>query len=137
MIQLALRFIQLRLRLLHRWHGEGRTIVAVLHDLDLVAREFPSTLLLALDGAHTEKLRAEKGAELEPNEIRGMDAEEILNQFYGQVVFARSPKGWSRPFDPEAFRGIKLNEELIDAQTGEVVAEKDAKLTPRTAGTLP
>ncbi len=37
------------MRLLHRWHGEGRTIVAVLHDLDLVAREFPSTLLLARD----------------------------------------------------------------------------------------
>ena len=35
------------MRLLHRWHGEGRTIVAVLHDLDLVAREFPRTLLLA------------------------------------------------------------------------------------------
>ena len=97
-------------------------------------RKLPaSTLLLALDSAHTEKLRAEKGSELEPNEIRGMDAEEILNQFYGQVVFARGPKGWSRPFDPEAFRGMKLNEELIDAQTGEVVAEKDAKLTPRTA----
>jgi DNA-directed RNA polymerase subunit beta len=97
-------------------------------------RKLPaSTLLLALDGAHTEKLRAEKGSELDQNEIRGMDAEEILNCFYGQVVFARSPKGWSRPFDPEAFRGMKLNEELIDAQTGEVVAEKDAKLTPRTA----
>lgn len=35
------------MRLLHRWHREGRTIVAVLHDLDLVAREFPRTLLLA------------------------------------------------------------------------------------------
>jgi zinc/manganese transport system ATP-binding protein len=35
------------MRLLHRFHSEGRTIVAVLHDLDLVAREFPRTLLLA------------------------------------------------------------------------------------------
>lgn len=32
---------------IERWHGEGRTIVAVLHDLDLVARRFPHTLLLA------------------------------------------------------------------------------------------
>jgi DNA-directed RNA polymerase subunit beta len=97
-------------------------------------RKLPaSTLLLALDSAHTEHLRVTKGAELEPVEIRGMDAEEILNQFYGQVVFSRSPKGWSRPFDPEAFRGVKLNESLVDAETGEVVAEKDAKLTPRTA----
>jgi zinc/manganese transport system ATP-binding protein len=30
-----------------RWQGEGRTVVAVLHDLDCVRRHFPSTLLLA------------------------------------------------------------------------------------------
>jgi zinc/manganese transport system ATP-binding protein len=33
--------------LIQRWHGQGRTVVAVLHDLDLVARRFPETLLLA------------------------------------------------------------------------------------------
>ena len=32
---------------LRRWHGEGRTLVAVLHDLDLVRREFPDCVLLA------------------------------------------------------------------------------------------
>jgi len=32
---------------LHRWQGEGRTVVAVLHDYDQVRRYFPSTLLLA------------------------------------------------------------------------------------------
>lgn len=37
------------LALLRRWHGEGRTIIAVLHDLELVLREFPRTLLLARD----------------------------------------------------------------------------------------
>lgn len=37
------------LRLVRDWHGEGRTVIAVLHDLDLVAREFPDTLLLARD----------------------------------------------------------------------------------------
>ncbi len=35
------------LAVMRRWHGEGRTILAVLHDLDLVRREFPETLLLA------------------------------------------------------------------------------------------
>jgi zinc/manganese transport system ATP-binding protein len=35
------------LAVVRRWHGEGRTVVAVLHDLDLVRREFPETLLLA------------------------------------------------------------------------------------------
>jgi zinc/manganese transport system ATP-binding protein len=37
------------LRLVRDWHGQGRTVVAVLHDLDLVAREFPDTLLIARD----------------------------------------------------------------------------------------
>ena len=37
------------LRLVRGWHGEGRTVVAVLHDLELVRREFPETLLLARD----------------------------------------------------------------------------------------
>jgi zinc/manganese transport system ATP-binding protein len=30
-----------------RWHGEGRTVIAVLHDLDQVRRHFPQTLLIA------------------------------------------------------------------------------------------
>jgi zinc/manganese transport system ATP-binding protein len=35
------------LHFLQRWQTEGRTVVAVLHDLDQVRRYFPSTLLLA------------------------------------------------------------------------------------------
>ena len=50
------------LAMVHRWHGEGRTVVAVLHDLELVRREFPDTLLLARDclgwGATGEVLTA-------------------------------------------------------------------------------
>ncbi|WP_370676886.1 metal ABC transporter ATP-binding protein [Pleomorphomonas sp. PLEO] len=30
-----------------RWNAEGRTVIAVLHDLDLVRRRFPRTLLIA------------------------------------------------------------------------------------------
>ena len=30
-----------------RWHGDGRTVIAVLHDFDLVRMHFPQTLLLA------------------------------------------------------------------------------------------
>ena len=100
-------------------------------------RKLPvTTLLYALDSAATEQLRAAreaKGEPIEQGEVRGMDAEEILSTFYGQVVFDRTPKGWARPFDPEAFRGIKLLEPLIDADTGEVVAEAEAKLTARQA----
>ena len=35
------------LALVRRWHGEGRTVLAALHDLDLVRAHFPETLLLA------------------------------------------------------------------------------------------
>ena len=35
------------LRLIVGWHREGRTVVAVLHDLDQVRAYFPDTLLLA------------------------------------------------------------------------------------------
>ncbi len=98
-------------------------------------RKLPvTTLLYALEGKPTEALREArdaKGEPLEPGEVRGMDPEEILSYFYGQVVFDHTAKGWARPFDPDAFRGMKLLEPLIDAQTGEVVAEADAKLTAR------
>ena len=33
--------------LIKRWHAEGRTVVVVVHDLDLVRAHFPETLLLA------------------------------------------------------------------------------------------
>jgi zinc/manganese transport system ATP-binding protein len=33
--------------LINRWHGEERTIMVVVHDLDLVRQNFPETLLLA------------------------------------------------------------------------------------------
>jgi zinc/manganese transport system ATP-binding protein len=33
--------------IIKRWHGEDRTVIAVLHDLDFVREHFPQTLLLA------------------------------------------------------------------------------------------
>lgn len=47
------------LALLHQWHDEGRTIIAVLHDLDMVRAHFPDTLLLAgqvVDWGPTERV---------------------------------------------------------------------------------
>ncbi len=35
--------------LIERWHGERRTVIAVLHDLELVKERFPNALLLARD----------------------------------------------------------------------------------------
>jgi zinc/manganese transport system ATP-binding protein len=33
--------------LVHRWHGERRTVLAALHDMNLVSRHFPQALLMA------------------------------------------------------------------------------------------
>ena len=35
------------MELVQRWHGEARTVIAVLHDLELVQKRFPQSLLLA------------------------------------------------------------------------------------------
>ncbi len=100
-------------------------------------RKLPvTTLLYALDSTATEALREEraaKGEQLDPNDVQGMSGEEILNYFYRQVVFEKTAKGWARPFDPEQYRGQKLLEPIVDAVTGEVVAEVDTKLTLRQA----
>jgi zinc/manganese transport system ATP-binding protein len=55
------------LTLVRRWHGEGRTVLAALHDMDLVRANFPETLLLARGpvawGATSEVLTTENLAE--------------------------------------------------------------------------
>ena len=51
------------LALIKRWHGEGRTVLAALHDMELVRNHFPETLLLARGpvawGATADVLTAE------------------------------------------------------------------------------
>ncbi len=51
------------LRVVQRWHGEGRTVIAVLHDMELVREHFPQALLLAREavawGPTAQVLRAE------------------------------------------------------------------------------
>lgn len=51
------------LAVVRRWHGESRTVVAVLHDMELVREHFPEALLLAREpvawGPTAQVLRAE------------------------------------------------------------------------------
>ncbi|MEM9715908.1 MAG: ABC transporter ATP-binding protein [Pseudomonadota bacterium] len=37
------------LRIVKQWHGDGRTVIAVLHDYDLVREHFPDTMMVARD----------------------------------------------------------------------------------------
>jgi zinc/manganese transport system ATP-binding protein len=51
------------LRLVAHWHGEGRTVLAALHDMEMVRAHFPQTLLMAREpvawGATSEVLTTE------------------------------------------------------------------------------
>jgi len=103
-------------------------------------RKLPvTTLLFALDGVATEKLRAQRAADgktVQPAEAQGMSKEEILAYFYTTTVFTHGKKGWKAPFDPNRFRGVKLAHDLVDAKTGKVRAEAGEKITPRQARKL-
>ncbi|TVR99296.1 MAG: DNA-directed RNA polymerase subunit beta [Rhodospirillales bacterium] len=98
-------------------------------------RKLPvTTLLMALDSAVTEALRAERAAEgrsVDPLDVTGMSAEEILDYFYDTVVFTRTGEGWKTRFRADRMRGIKIVHDLVDARTGERVAEAGTKLTPK------
>ena len=105
-------------------------------------RKLPvTTLLMALDGAPTEKLRRMRvadGKTLAPAEAQGMGKEEILAYFYTPTPFSRTKnnKAWKTPFDPSRYRGHKIIHDLIDARTGRVRLEAGEKLPPVKAKKL-
>src|SRR5690606_15984669 len=103
-------------------------------------RKLPvTTFLMALDSAATEQLRAsraEEGKDLQPYEAIGMSQEEILDFFYGKNEYKRAKGGWRTAFESDRLRGAKLTHDLIDAGSGDVLAEAGTKLTPRLARQL-
>ena len=66
----------------------------------------------------------------------GMDTSEILNTFYKKVEYTKGKKGWSTPYNPEKFKGVRLEYNLVDAKTGKVVCDAGVKLNPRKANKL-
>ena len=66
----------------------------------------------------------------------GLDDEEILDVFYDKIMYKLGKKGWSTPFVPERFKGVKPAADLIDAKTGKVALEAGKKVTARQAKKL-
>ncbi len=66
----------------------------------------------------------------------GYSAEEILASFYETVVYRRDKNGWRAPFDPDRYRGVRLLADIVNADTGEVVAKMGDKLAPRAGRKL-
>lgn len=63
----------------------------------------------------------------------GMDGEEILSTFYNAVTYTRDGENWRIPYSVDRFKGMKVIGDMLDADTGEVVAESGRKLTARAA----
>jgi DNA-directed RNA polymerase subunit beta len=62
----------------------------------------------------------------------GMETQEIYDAFYNKVSLTKIKNGWSAPFNPDETRSFRLTRDLVDANTGEVVAKKDTRINKRT-----
>ncbi|MBN8553726.1 MAG: DNA-directed RNA polymerase subunit beta [Caulobacterales bacterium] len=66
----------------------------------------------------------------------GMDGEEILSTFYETVPYEKRGEGWVTPYKADRWRGVKPEFDLVDADTGEVVAQAGQKISARAAKKL-
>ncbi|NKX45427.1 DNA-directed RNA polymerase subunit beta [Roseicyclus persicicus] len=67
----------------------------------------------------------------------GLDQEGIMDAYYDTVTFKlEKNKGWVTKFFPERVRGTRPTHDIVDAATGEVIAEAGKKVTPRAVKKL-
>jgi DNA-directed RNA polymerase subunit beta len=67
----------------------------------------------------------------------GMDQDAIMNAYYDTVHYkSEKGKGWVTKFFPERVRGTRPTYDLVDAATGEIIAEAGKKVTPRAVKKL-
>nr|WP_319947057.1 DNA-directed RNA polymerase subunit beta [uncultured Shimia sp.] len=67
----------------------------------------------------------------------GLDQEAIMDAYYDTVDFKlQKNKGWVTKFFPQRARGTRPTYDLVDAKTGEVIAEAGKKVTPRAVKKL-
>ncbi|MGB1528105.1 MAG: DNA-directed RNA polymerase subunit beta, partial [Candidatus Puniceispirillaceae bacterium] len=98
-------------------------------------RKLPATtFLMALPDAESDEIMAQAvadGREIDPSELTGMSREDILSVFYEGLEYSRDGDGWKCEFHAASYAGVKLNRDLVNAETGKVAAETGTKLTPR------
>ncbi|MEP0499162.1 MAG: DNA-directed RNA polymerase subunit beta, partial [Nisaea sp.] len=98
-------------------------------------RKLPATtLLLALMSDQAEgylKECHETGVDVDRSQVTGLTAEDILSYFYESITFTKKGEDWKTAFDISRLRGQKLARDLVDADSGEVVAKLGDKMTPR------
>ncbi len=67
----------------------------------------------------------------------GLDQEGIMDAYYETVSYSLvKNRGWKTRFFPERVRGTRPSYDLVDADSGEVIAEGGKKVTPRAVKKL-
>ncbi len=67
----------------------------------------------------------------------GLDQEAIMDAYYDTVSYTlRRGEGWVTKFFPDRVRGTRPTYDLVDADTGEIIAEATKKVTPRAVKAL-
>ncbi|MDA8769945.1 DNA-directed RNA polymerase subunit beta [Planktomarina temperata] len=67
----------------------------------------------------------------------GFDQEGIMDAYYETVDYTfKKGSGWVTKFFPERVRGTRPTYDLVDAKTGEMIAEAGKKVTPRAVKKL-
>ncbi|WP_425093203.1 DNA-directed RNA polymerase subunit beta [Tropicimonas sp. S265A] len=67
----------------------------------------------------------------------GLDQEDIMDAYYDTVSYTyQKGQGWITKFFPERVRGTRPAFDLVDADTGEVIAKAGEKVTPRAVKKL-
>jgi DNA-directed RNA polymerase subunit beta len=97
-------------------------------------RVLATTFFMCLESKETEEYRKKlkNGEGLPDGYLTGMSKEEILNTFHKSIECKRVDGGWVLPFSCEHLRGMKLEKDLVDAETRRIVAKTGDKLTSKT-----
>jgi DNA-directed RNA polymerase subunit beta len=66
----------------------------------------------------------------------GMSTNEMYDFFYSKIKFEKKPNGWVTKFDFKEARAVRLNKDLIDADTNKIVASAGTRLNKRLMNEL-
>ena len=66
----------------------------------------------------------------------GLSTQEIYEFFYNKIKFEKKSDGWVTDFNFKEGRALRLNKDLVDADTGKVVASAGTRLNKRIVNEL-
>ncbi|MCG8625095.1 MAG: DNA-directed RNA polymerase subunit beta [Proteobacteria bacterium] len=109
--------------------------------IDRKRKFLATTFLMALRNQESQDYLAKCKAndvEWERNKVHGLGREEILNYFYHAVSYTRGDQAntWKTDFVASSLKNKRLTYDLVDAASGEVLANAGDKLTPRVVRKL-